>query len=47
MVRTLGSIAIVCLVLGMTARATDVAGTWEGYWPASKVGVLMVARVSW
>ena len=30
MVRTLGLVAVVCLMLGMTARAADVAGTWEG-----------------
>ena len=30
MVRTLGLVAVVCLILGMTARAADVAGTWEG-----------------
>ena len=30
MVRRLGMVAIVCLVLGIAARAADVAGAWEG-----------------
>ena len=30
MIRRFGLIAVVCLVLGMAARAADVAGTWEG-----------------